>query len=158
MRKPTVCLSLVLLLLAAPALPQNLKVSPEQQQVWNREKTYWQSVKAQDRDGYIALRDDDFVGWPYRFADPVRKDQIRSDPFGMLQGRKLQSVQLEPKAVQLFKDVAIVHYRVTMLYQLSDGKVETQVARITHTWRRSSGVWLIIGGMSALAQPSSPGQ
>lgn len=158
MRKPTVCLSLVLLLLAAPALPQNLKLSTEQQQVWNQEEKYWEAVKAKDRDSYIALWDEDFVGWPYRFAEPIRKDQIRSDPFGMLQGRKLQSVQLEPKAVQLFKDVAVVHYLVTVQYKLSDDKVEAQIARITHTWRRNNGVWLIIGGMSALGQASKPGQ
>ncbi len=56
--------------------------------------------------------------------------------------------------MQVFKDVAIVHYTVTVLYKLSDDKMETQAARITHTWRRTNGVWLIIGGMSALAQPS----
>jgi ketosteroid isomerase-like protein len=156
MRKPTVCFSLVLLLLAAPALPQNLKLSPEQQQVWNQEEKYWESVKAQDRAGYIALWDEDFVGWPYRFAEPIRKDQIRADPFGMLQGRRLQSVQLQPKAVQVFKDVAIVHYRVTNVYKLSDGNLQTQAARITHTWRRNNGVWLIIGGMSALVQEPKP--
>src|SRR5690348_18009602 len=119
MRKASVCI--LLLWLAAPVLSQALKLSPEQRQVWSQEEKYWESVKAQDANAYVALWDENFVGWPFRFAEPIRKEQIRRDPFGMLQGRKLQSVQLEPKAVEMFQDVAIVHYRVTGVYELQEG-------------------------------------
>ena len=55
-------------------------------------------------------------------------------------------------AVEMFKDVAIVHYRVTAIYEFKEGGTGKQVARITHTWRRTNGSWLIIGGMSVIEQ------
>jgi hypothetical protein len=69
------------------------------------EKKYRQVVEARDREGYIALWHEEFLGWPYDSQVPVRKDVIRSDTFGKFVG--LSRFQLEPKAAQLFKDVAI---------------------------------------------------
>lgn len=150
MRKVSVCF--FLLLVAACAFPQGMRLSPEQRQVWSQEEKYWEFVKAEDRDSYVALWDENFVGWPFTSAEPIRKEQIRRDPFIMLHERKLQSAQLEPKAVEMFKDVAIVHYRVTAIYEFKEGGTGKQVARITHTWRRTNGSWLIIGGMSVIEQ------
>ena len=150
MRKAIV--SALLLMGAAPAVPQTLKLSPDQQHVWSQEEKYWEAVKARDANAYVSLWDENFVGWPSRSAEPIRKEQIRQDPFGMLQGRKRLSAQLEPKAVEMFNNVAIVHYRVTGVYEFKEGGTGKQVARITHTWRRRSGLWLIIGGMSVVEQ------
>jgi hypothetical protein len=48
------------------------------------EEKYWQIVEARDRDGYIALWDEDFGGWPDNCAAPIGKDVIRSNTFGTL--------------------------------------------------------------------------
>ena len=152
MRKLLMCF--LLLSLATPLSAQRPKFSAEQQQVWDREEEYWRCVKARDAAGYVALWDEHFVGWPYRNAEPIGKDEIRSNTFPKWEGHTLQSIKVEPKAVQLFSDVAIVHYKVSTTYALQDGGAEVRTARITHTWRRTNGVWLIIGGMSALVPPA----
>jgi len=131
----------------------NPNFSPEQEEVWRREEDYWRVFKGMDREGYIALWDEKFVGWPCTLPAPVRKDLIRDNTFGMMRGRELKTVQLQPKAVEVFNDVAIAHYVVTGKYACKDGSVEVESFRITHTWRKTNGVWLIIGGMSSPAQP-----
>lgn len=57
----------------------------------------------------------------------------------MLQGRELENGELESKAVQVFKVVAIVHYKVNSISVGKDGKTQVQCAGITHTWRQSNG-------------------
>jgi ketosteroid isomerase-like protein len=116
------------------------------------EEKYWQIVEARDREGYIALWDEDFVGWPDNCAAPLRKDLIRSDTFGTL--RDMKNFHLEPKAVQVIQDVAITFYVVTAAYTPEGGNHEEVTFRCTHTWRRVNGVWLIIGGMSSPDHPT----
>jgi ketosteroid isomerase-like protein len=136
-----------LLSVAHPDPTQRLKLSAEQEEVWKLEEKYWQIVEAQDREGYIALWDEDFVGWPDNCAAPIRKDVIRSDTFGTLQ--RLKSFHLEPRAVQVLQDVAITFYLVTAAYAPKSGNDEHVAFRCTHTWRKVNGLWLIIGGMSS---------
>jgi ketosteroid isomerase-like protein len=138
------------ILIAMFCFAQESQFSAEQEQVWSREEKYWQIVEARDREGYIALWDEEFVGWPYDSATPVRKDFIRSDTFGKFEG--LTKFQLEPKAVQVFQGVAIAYYRVTATYAPKSGSKQVVAFRCMHTWRKINGVWLIIGGMSAPGQ------
>jgi ketosteroid isomerase-like protein len=147
---PEFIVSLFPMLLAMLSFAQESKLLPEQEQVWRMEETYWQIVEARDREGYIALWDEDFVGWPYDSPAPVRKDVIRSDTSGKFEG--LKKFQLERKAVEVFKDVAIAHYLVTAAYTPKTGSNEVVAFRCTHTWRKTDGAWLIIGGMSAPGQ------
>jgi ketosteroid isomerase-like protein len=136
---------------AQPDFIQRLKLSAEQEEVWRLEEKYWQIVEARDCDGYIALWDEDFVGWPDNCAAPIRKDVIRSDTFGTL--RRLKNFHLEPRAVQVFEEVAITFYLVTAAYTPTNGNDELVTFRCTHTWRKVNGVWLIFGGMSSPDRP-----
>jgi hypothetical protein len=130
---------------------ERAELSSEQKQIWDLEERYWQFLKTRNRDGCIGLWDESLVGWPYSLPDPIRKDVMRSDPFRLLQGLELKNVQLEPKAVQMFQQVAIVHYMMTATYARKDGSRDVERLRMTHTWLKTNGAWLIIGGMSAPA-------
>jgi hypothetical protein len=132
---------------AQPDPTQGLKLSTEQEEVWRIEEQYWQIVETQDREAYIALWDEGFVGWPDNCASPIRKDVIRSDTFGTLQ--RLKNFHLQPRAVQVLEDVAITFYLVTAVYTPKIGNEELVMFRCTHTWRKVNGLWLIIGGMSS---------
>ena len=81
---------------------------------------------------------------------PIPKDAIRSDPFGKFEG--LKRFQLERKAVQVLKGVAIAYYTVTATYAPKAGRSEEMAFWYTHTSDNTNGVWLNIGGMSAPVQ------
>jgi ketosteroid isomerase-like protein len=143
--------SIFMLMIAAPIIAQEPKFTPEQREVWSMEEKYWQVVKAADAGGYLSLWDERFVGWPPSSPGPVGKDFIRRDPFVFFRDQKLESARLEPKAVQMFGDVAIAYYLVTGTYRRKDGSTYSETLRVTHTWRKTGRNWQIIGGMGATA-------
>lgn len=123
-----------------------------EEQIWNLEKAYWDYVKTNDLEKYRALWHNDFVGWPFVSAAPVRKDHITDwITNNTSKGLKLQSYDIEQMAAHVTGDVAIDHYRIKLDWAKSDtGEVmRTDAMRITHTWIRIDGTWQILGGMSA---------
>lgn len=124
----------------------------DEAQIWNLEKNYWEYVKSNDLAKYRDLWHEDFVGWPSVSPDPVHKAQITDWITNQTsKGLKLQSYAIEERAVQVTGAVAIDHYRVKVSWAENDsGKVmDTNTVRITHTWIKTDGRWLILGGMSA---------
>jgi len=151
-------LGLSWLLSAAAAVAQEASLTKEQQEVWNREEAYWHAVRARDANAYIALWHEDFVGWPYFDEEPIRKSDVRKNPFPWVRNSNnaMETFEITRKAVQVFGETAVVHYLVTGRSKQSDGKVAVRVSRITHMWMRSGGVWLIVGGMSSRVEPPEP--
>jgi ketosteroid isomerase-like protein len=139
----------LLLLLATTCFAR--EPSPDEQQVWNLEKSYWEYVKTNDLEKYRSLWHEDFVGWPSISASPVRKDHITDWITAQTsQGLALKSFELEQLANQVTGDIAVTHYRIKTSWAGAQPKddAKTQVTRITHTWLRRNGTWQIIGGMS----------
>jgi len=123
----------------------------DETQVWNREKAYWEYVKANDLEKYRALWHEDFVGWPLADSAPVRKDQVTDwMTDNASKGVRLQSYSIEQLAICVIGDAAIDHYRIKMSWANREGPdATTEALRITHTWLRTHGAWQIIGGMAA---------
>jgi ketosteroid isomerase-like protein len=143
-----------LIVLTAVAVAANPTASPPRTelQIWNLENAYWEYVKANDLEKYRALWHDDFVGWPFISPEPVRKDHITDwITNNTSKGLKLQSYEVEQRAINVTRDIAINHYRIKANWaEGNTGKVaRTDALRITHTWIRNNDTWQIIGGMSA---------
>ncbi len=128
----------------------SLKLSPAEQEVWAQEETYWRSLKADDRDTYLRLWDERFVGWPRYEGAPAGKEKIRQDYApGTTVRAKLVDYKLEPLSVRAYgNDIVIAFYRATMRRE-RNGQAETSTSRLTHTWMRTDQGWQIVGGMSA---------
>jgi ketosteroid isomerase-like protein len=123
----------------------------EQAQIWNLEKAYWEYVKANDLEKYRALWHENFLGWPFVSAAPMRKDHITdwitSNTFKNI---TLQSYSIEQLAIQVTGDIAMDFYRINAMWANGAGaEVKADRLRITHTWTRTHGTWQIIGGMSS---------
>ena len=143
-------ISFLLALTASATFAADL--TKDQAEIWNLEKAYWEYVKTNDLEKYRALWHDDFVGWPFVSAAPVRKDHITDwITNNTSKGLTLQSYTIEQLAIQVTGNIAIDHYRIKLNWTKNDtGEVaRTDAMRITHTWIRTNGTWQIIGGMSA---------
>ena len=136
--------------------PQALKLTAVEQAVWEQEETYWRLVKADNRQGYLDLWDDRFVGWPRFEAVPIHKDNVTH----FMSERKVLDYKLEPFSVRQFGgDVVVTLYRSIVRSADRTGANEsTHAARLTHTWMKTDKGWRIIGGMSAEDQTSSLSQ
>jgi ketosteroid isomerase-like protein len=139
----------LIIVLATAAFGQDFV--KDEAQVWNLEKAYWEYVKANDLEKYGALWHEDFVGWPFVSASPVRKDHITDwITANTSKGVRLQSYSIEELAIRVTGDIAINHYRIKAVWAGSrPSDSNTQVLRITHTWIRTHDTWQILGGMSA---------
>jgi uncharacterized protein DUF4440 len=107
-------------------------------------------TKADDRDGFLTLWDERFVGWPRRASIPVDKNKMRED-LKRAPDRKVIDYKLEPLSVREYGgSVVITLYRATVHSTDNNGKDErTRSYRLTHTWMKTQQAWQIIGGMSS---------
>ena len=73
----------------------------------------------------------------------------------MLQGRELENGELESKAVQVFKVVAIVHYKVNSISVGKDGETQVQMrwhyAHLAPEQRSLADHWWHVRSRSSLA-------
>jgi ketosteroid isomerase-like protein len=150
-------LQLALSLASAQATNHNtdpLPGHPTEQQVWNGEQNYFRYLKAKDLKSFMALWDDDFVGWPDYTALPVRKREIRTsvaeefhNPVSTLPFLTKPS----PEAITAFDDIALTFY-----FWPETDKTSATTYRIMHVWQNRKGGWHIIGGMDC--EVPRPGQ
>lgn len=128
---------------AHPRADSQLRLSPAQQEVWNEEENAFRYMNGKDPEKYVALWDEQFVGWPDYEERPVGKQVLArgvKDEFA----RPSAPVPLPtPLAVAVFGDVAITYY-----FWPDADKTSSHKSRITHTWRRTKNGWKIIGGLS----------
>jgi hypothetical protein len=136
---------------------QTSQESPErsvaEKAVWAQEEEYWRLLKAENRERYLDLWDDRFVGWPRFETTPVQKDKITH----FMSDRKVLDYKLEPLSVREYGgNVVIVLYRATIHSTDKTGANEsTRPSRLLHTWMKAEHGWRIIGGMSAEDQTSA---
>ena len=128
-------------------LAQETGWSQAQTEVWGREEAYWQSLESRDKEAYLSLWDEAFLGWPSYAKSPVRKSTLRERPL-----RAVDSYTFEQKSVQMFGETAMTFLQVRLKPSTS-GKEGEIVLRITHTWRKKDGEWRIVGGMSCNVNP-----
>jgi len=137
------------LILAAAVAAQAKEMSAAEKEVWQLEENYWKFAQAYDLESYRTLWHEEFVGWPRSEAVPVGKSGIG----GWLERRKNAGqtlrYKLERRAVREIEGAVVAHYTVHVEWVASEGKAESEVSRIMHTWVKSGGRWKIITGMSA---------
>ncbi len=118
--------------------------------IWQLEENYWNYVRTQNLTEYRKLWDDQFIGYPSNNII-TGKDHI-TDWIKDLYADKNRTftVTIEHKATNMFGDIAMIFYDIN--YTWKNEKQETVKlvhSKITHTWRKTGGSWLIIGGMGA---------
>jgi ketosteroid isomerase-like protein len=136
---------------AAPAAD----FTADEQSVWQMEEVYWRDVKAGDVEHYLTLRLENVVGWPCFAAEPSDKSTIGGWVKDIREQHLKFTYQLQPKAVRVLGDVAVVQYAAEYVTEYGDG---TQSGagiwrKFTHTWKKTDGRWQIITGMCAALEP-----
>ena len=107
--------------------------------VWQMENTYWKYVSTGNVEAYVSLWHDDFVGWPCFSWKPTGKANIGSWVEEIRDNDWTLTYDLRPEAVQLFGDVAVVHYAAEYVFGYGDGtnKGKGDWRKFTHTWMKA---------------------
>jgi ketosteroid isomerase-like protein len=110
--------------------------SPAQKEVWKLEEAYWDARTKEDKEGALAFFHQNCSLWPTQQLSPIGKASIKLST--------IRSLKLKPMAINLFGNVAIVHYHFS-----ASAAGEDWLSRVTRVWMKENGKWLIIGGAVA---------
>ena len=128
------------------SLPSIQQIKDE---VWQLEENYWKYVKANDMESYVALWDDQFIGYPTN-NNITAKEHITDWITDMYKDKsRVFNYELTRKVENVFDDIVIVLYDITQVWTNENGDIEKIPGKITHTWKKADHGWLIIGGMGA---------
>jgi ketosteroid isomerase-like protein len=128
------------------------EMSSTQQEVWRLEELRIAYISARDVQNFRAMYHQNFVGWPSRVPAPVGHSDIGGRILEAIEEeRELPLIKLRREAIQIFGDVAIVHYAVSRTLNSESGEAGGggEWMKVTHTWMRVGETWKIIGGMAA---------
>jgi len=124
--------------------------SADETKIWKNERAYIEFLKDGDPEGMMSFWHEDGVGWPMATPQPFGNIEARKAYLENLFAQmKVITFEIQPKALKIFGDVAVVHYFVVWISRDSEGNEEKLETRITHTWMKQAGQWRIIGGMSS---------
>ncbi len=136
-------LGFILVFTAMPVIGQEW--SAAQQEVWKNVQTYWDLDAKQDLEGFMSYFHNDYVGWSKRSAFPMNKASVRKWISESYKNSKTIIVDLSPQSINIFGDVAIVHYYYSQLIENKEGKRSPESGRWTDILTKQGNRWVLIG-------------
>jgi ketosteroid isomerase-like protein len=125
-----------------------MKLSQNQQEIWGLVESYWESAHNGDLEGLMNLLHEKYVYWSEGYTVTYNKFEIEFLFTKWLTHNRPKSYELRVRAIQIIKDVAMVHYSVN-----TKGNWGSDSRRRTSVWMKNNGEWKLIGGMSAKLMP-----
>ena len=126
--------------------------SEEQKEVWKNVETYWDLGVKEDLEGIMGYFHDDFIGWSNRRALPNNKASRRKSMSHSFETTTVLIQELQPVAINIHGNVAIVHYYYSELSKDVEGKENNASGRWTDILMKEGDKWLLIadhGGSTA---------
>ncbi len=132
------------------AVLSSMKVSAQE---WSAaQKDVWKSVEAYsalaaqgDFEGFMAYFHPDYRGWSNGTAVPSTKASTRKFvEYGFKTSKNLLT-DISPAAIQIYGNVAFVHYYYTSIDKEIDGKAKTTSGTWTDILMKQGDKWVMIG-------------
>jgi uncharacterized protein (TIGR02246 family) len=118
--------------------------SPAQQEVLAALDEYTRVSIAGDVEEIMSYFHEEFQGWDYKQDVPLGRRQIRTMIEGFYANGTITEFDVEPLAVQLRHDVAIVHLRYREAMKFGAGVDQSVAGRWTATLVKEGGKWLFL--------------
>ena len=119
--------------------------STEQKEVWKNVETYWDLARKGDIEGVLVYLHNDFSGWNNLSPLPDdRATRVKYIKFYWPKSKSLFS-DVQPLAIKIHGNVAIVHYSYTTVSKSGDEKEKTEQGRWTDILLKQGDKWVMIG-------------
>jgi ketosteroid isomerase-like protein len=142
----------VIIIAAIPVSAQEW--SAKQKEVWKNVQQYWDLDAKQDLVGFMSYFHEDYLGWSKRSAFPGNKAMVRKWVGESYKNSKTIIIDLSPLAINIFNDVAIVHYYYSQLTENKEGKRKPEQGRWTDILMKQGDKWVLIGDQGGMDQSS----
>lgn len=119
--------------------------SKEQKEVWKNVETYWYYSTNGDVEGFLSYVQDDYSGWNNQDAIPDNKATLRKSVSYSFKTRKVLVQEIEPVAINIHGNVAIVQYYYSRIFKDVEGKEKNTSGRWTDILMKQGDKWVMIG-------------
>ncbi len=119
--------------------------SEEQKEVWKNVETYWDLFAKKDLEGSMSYFHDDFIGWSNRKALPNNKASRQKSLSHSFETTTVLIQELQPVAIKIHGNVAMVHYYYSELSKDVEGKENNESGRWTDILLKQGDKWVLIG-------------
>ncbi len=127
-----------------PLVVHGQQWSPAEQEVWDSVESYWQCFANGDAECFLAYLHDDFSGWTNTHALPRDKEDMSQYlPLGFEVSETLLH-DVDPVAVKVHGDVAIVHYYYSRTFADGSGTRHTDTGRWTDILLKQGDRWVMV--------------
>ncbi len=126
--------------------------SAMQKEVWKNVETYWGLEVKGDLEGLLSYFHEDYSGWFNRSALPGNKAATRDFFTHALETEKILLQDIQPVAIKIHGNIAIVHYYFSRLVKDVEGKERNRNGRWTDILLKQGDKWVLIadhGGPSS---------
>ena len=119
--------------------------SPAQTEVWKNVEAYSAKQAAGDLEGFLSYVHDDYIGWDISEPMTTNKSRLRKFVDHTFKSYKTELSDIQPVAINVVDDVAIVHYYFTVISKDADGKSSTDSGRWADVLKKQGDKWVLIG-------------
>lgn len=138
----------ILTLFVNGTLLAGVEPTAEEKAVFAGEEAYWRYRNEGNKDAFLALFHDDFLGWPCgapRTSDRSVLVRFVDEWFADAVARRMHAT-FEPEGIVLDDAFAVTYLAATLRWEVN-GEESRKGEKIVHTWKRTADGWKIIGGM-----------
>ena len=138
------CLTLCCALIATEST-QAQEWSAAQQDVWKNVEAYWARDAAGDLDGFLSYFHESYIGWDLTEPAPTNKARLRKFVEYNYKTEKTVLHDIQPVAINVIGNVAVVHYYYTVITKDADGKDSDRAGRWADVLIKQGDKWVLIG-------------
>ena len=138
------CLAIAVLLLLPSAYLIAQEWSAAQKEIWKVEEETVADIEKGDVEKIMSYVHPDYRGSGHGSPLPIDKTIFRKQAEQMVKTYPARSMFLQPAAIQVFGNTAIVHYIATITLKSVDGKEATSQAAYTDVFVKQGDKWLIV--------------
>ena len=119
--------------------------SAAQKEVWKNVEAYWARDAAGDLEGFLSYFHENYIGWD--LTEPMTSNKARLRKFVEHNYKTEKTVlhDIQPVAINVIGDVAVVHYYYTVLGKDADGKDTERSGRWADFLMKQGDKWVLIG-------------
>jgi len=129
--------------------------SDKQKEVWKNVEAYDDLVNKRDLEGFMSYFHSDYSGWSVNDALPTNKEQVTKWIAHDFQTRKILVREINPVAIKIHGNVAIVHYYWSSLVKDAEGKERNESGRWTDILMKQGDKWVLIGDSGGRTSPTN---
>lgn len=140
---------LTILSVLIPSVASAQQLARAEAEVWAAVTRGWDALRAEDVDGFMATFHPAFLGWNMSREVPLDFAAERSGTVAFLAEYDWVSYDIEPIAVRVVGNEAIVHYRYhEVVRKTGDDSVFEEKGRATQVLKRHRRQWKTLTIMS----------